>query len=254
MFDVGDALVRAGLAQIAANLQKGIDRDKLTPEQRDHTLSHLQGMTEFERAVEGADLVIEAVPETLELKHQVLGRAAQHVGAQCVLATNTSSLSIAAIAEPLPHPERVIGMHFFNPVHIMKLLEVIVAERTADTVLQAVVAFGASIGKECITIKDSPGFATSRLGLVIGLEAIRMVEQGVGSPEDIDKAMTLGYGFPMGPLRLTDLVGLDVRLHIAEYLSRALPGGDHFRPPTLLRDMVREGKLGKKSGQGFYRW
>jgi 3-hydroxybutyryl-CoA dehydrogenase len=136
----------------------------------------------------------------------------------------------------------------------MKLLEIIVGEQTSDEVLETCRAYGAAIGKECITVKDAPGFATSRLGLVIGLEAIRMVEQGVASAEDIDKAMTLGYGFPMGPLRLTDLVGLDVRLHIAEYLSEHLEPGEHFRPPQLLRDMVAEGKLGKKSGRGFYEW
>ena len=148
----------------------------------------------------------------------------------------------------------MIGTHFFNPVHIMKLLELIVGPRTDDAVLQTVLAFGERIGKQTIVVKDFPGFATSRLGLVIGLEAIRMVEQGVASAEDIDKAMTLGYGFPMGPLRLTDLVGLDVRLHIAEYLSRELPDAAHFSPPALLKSMVADGKLGKKSGQGFYSW
>jgi 3-hydroxybutyryl-CoA dehydrogenase len=163
-------------------------------------------------------------------------------------------LSIEAIASAIPSPRRVIGLHFFNPVHIMKLLEIVVAPGTAPEVLEAARAFGQRLGKETITVKDFPGFATSRLGLVIGLEAIRMVEQGVASAEDIDKAMTLGYGFPMGPLRLTDLVGLDVRLHIAEYLSEKLPDAGHFRPPQLLRDMVAQGKLGKKSGQGFYDW
>ena len=149
---------------------------------------------------------------------------------------------------------RVIGTHFFNPVHLMKLLEIVVAPATSPATLAAIQALGAQIGKDCIVVKDSPGFATSRLGLVIGLEAIRMVEEGVASPEDIDKAMCLGYGFPMGPLRLTDLVGLDVRLSIAEYLSEKLADGGHFKPPALLRRLVSEGKLGKKSGEGFYRW
>ncbi|MBV1859904.1 MAG: 3-hydroxyacyl-CoA dehydrogenase family protein, partial [Nannocystaceae bacterium] len=171
-----------------------------------------------------------------------------------ILGTNTSSLSIESIASALPDPSRVIGLHFFNPVHIMKLLEIIVGPKTDPDVYAAAAAFGERIGKQTIKISDSPGFATSRLGLVIGLEAIRMVEQGVGSPEDIDKAMTLGYGFPMGPLRLTDLVGLDVRLHIAEYLSEKLEDGTHFKPPALLREMVAAGTLGKKSGQGFYSW
>ncbi|MBX7081733.1 MAG: 3-hydroxyacyl-CoA dehydrogenase family protein [Nannocystaceae bacterium] len=254
LFDVDDARVEAGLGKIRANLQAGVERKKLTEEAAASTLAQLHGTAVLEQAAADADLVIEAVPETLALKHDVLSRAAATAKPDAILGTNTSSLSIAAIAAPLPRPERVLGMHFFNPVHIMKLLELVVASSTAPAVLERAKAWGAAIGKECITIKDSPGFATSRLGLVIGLEAIRMVEQGVGSAEDIDKAMTLGYGFPMGPLRLTDLVGLDVRLAIAEYLSTALPEGAHFRPPALLRQMVAEGKLGKKSGRGFYSW
>jgi len=254
LYDIDPPRVEAGLAKVRGNLQIGVDKGKIDAASRDATLARLTGTDDLERATHGVDLVVEAVPERLELKHEVLGRAARHAAADAILGTNTSSLSIAAIAAKLPDPGRVIGMHFFNPVHIMKLLEVVVAEATDPTVVARVRAYGARIGKECITIKDSPGFATSRLGLVIGLEAIRMVEQGVGSPEDIDKAMTLGYGFPMGPLRLTDLVGLDVRLSIAEYLSTALADGAHFRPPQLLRQMVADGKLGKKSGRGFYEW
>jgi 3-hydroxybutyryl-CoA dehydrogenase len=170
-----------------------------------------------------------------------------------VLATNTSSLSVAAIATAAPDPSRVIGTHFFNPVHIMKLLELVVHEGTSPQVLADVKAWGASIGKECIVVRDFPGFATSRLGVCIGMEAIRMVEQGVASAEDIDKAMVLGYGFPVGPLRLSDMVGLDVRLAIGEYLAGAL-GNAAFEPPALMRRMVAEGKLGQKAGEGFYRW
>lgn len=254
LYDVTAELVERGLARVRGNLEQGVARGKVTSEQRDATLGRLRGDSDLALAVAGADIVIEAVPEQLELKQALFGRVAAHVSADAILATNTSSLSIAAIAATLPGPERVIGTHFFNPVHIMKLLELVVAPATSEDTLRRTRAFGESLGKEHITIKDFPGFATSRLGLVIGLEAIRMVEQGVGSPEDIDKAMTLGYGFPMGPLRLTDLVGLDVRLHIAEHLSRALPMGAHFEPPALLRQLVAEGKLGKKSGQGFYTW
>ena len=254
LFDIDEARVAAGMARIAANLQVGVDKGKVTPEAREQTLARLVTATDPGVAARDADLVIEAVPEQLALKHAVLGEAAATARPDAILGTNTSSLSIAAIAAGLPRPERVIGTHFFNPVHIMKLLEIVVAEGTSPEVVRRVAAFGAALGKKCITIRDWPGFATRRLGLVIGLEAIRMVEQGVGSAEDIDKAMTLGYGFPMGPLRLTDLVGLDVRLSIAEYLSTALPDGAHFEPPALLRRMVAEGKLGKKSGEGFYRW
>ncbi len=254
LFDVSAEAVEAGLAKVAANLDQGIKRGKVTEEQKATTLANLRGEPNFEAAVDAADLVIEAVPEKLALKHDVLSRAAKGASENVILGTNTSSLSIDAIAEALPDPTRVVGLHFFNPVHIMKLLEIVVGTKTDPAVYDAAAAFGERIGKQTIKIADSPGFATSRLGLVIGLEAIRMVEQGVGSPEDIDKAMTLGYGFPMGPLRLTDLVGLDVRLHIAEYLSEKLEDGAHFKPPALLRQMVADGKLGKKSGQGFYPW
>ncbi len=254
LFDMNDDLVARGLERVRGNLDKGVARGKVTEADRDATVSRLTGSSDLTAAVTGADLIVEAVPEKLEIKQQLFTRVAEHVADDAILATNTSSLSVGAIASGLPHPSRVIGTHFFNPVHIMKLLEIIVAPSTSDATLARTRAFGEGLGKQTITIKDFPGFATSRLGLVIGLEAIRMVEQGVGSPEDIDKAMTLGYGFPMGPLRLTDLVGLDVRLHIAEYLAQALPQGTHFEPPALLRTMVADGKLGKKSGQGFYSW
>lgn len=254
LFDTQAPMVARGLEKIAANLDKGVAKGKVTEAAREATQAHLRGVAALSEAVDGADMVVEAVPERLSLKQAVFRDVATLTSAHTILATNTSSLSIDAIAEGLPAPERVIGTHFFNPVHIMKLLEVVVGPRTSPSVLAAVQRLAARTGKTAIVINDSPGFATSRLGLVIGLEAIRMVAQGVGSPADIDTAMTLGYGFPMGPLRLTDLVGLDVRLHIAEHLARELPEGAHFTPPPLLRTMVAEGKLGKKSGQGFYTW
>ena len=252
--DVDQAQVDSGLAKIAANLDAGIARGKLDETSKRETLARLSGSSSLADTVRGADLVIEAAPERLELKREIFSRVVEHVDARTVLGTNTSSLSITDIAASIPSPERVIGLHFFNPVHIMKLLEIVVGKHTSDEVTQRLQAFAQRIGKDAIVVRDAPGFATSRLGLVIGLEAIRMVEQGVASPADIDKAMTLGYGFPMGPLRLTDLVGLDVRLSIAEYLAGKLEHGEHFRPPQLLRDMVAAGKLGKKSGRGFYEW
>lgn len=254
LFDVRPELVEAGLAKIRANLDAGVAKGKVSESQREATLAGLRGYSDLAGAVAGAEIVIEAVPEQLALKQELLGKVAEHVGESTVLATNTSSLSVTVIAQGLPRPQRVIGTHFFNPVHLMKLLEIVVGLETAPEVLAAVQQWGARLGKDCIVVRDSPGFATSRLGLVIGLEAIRMVEEGVASAEDIDKAMCLGYGFPMGPLKLTDLVGLDVRLSIAEYLAGTLKQGDHFRPPQLLREMVAAGKLGKKSGQGFYKW
>jgi len=247
-----EALERA-LSKVKANLDKGILRGKVSEAQRDRTLSNLSTVTDFDAAVSTADCVIEAIPEKLDWKVELFKRAEAVAPASCIFATNTSSLSVAAIAQPLQDPSRVIGTHFFNPVHIMALLEVIISKYTSDEVLTAIAAFGETIGKQVIRVQDAPGFATSRLGVCLGMEAIRMVEQGVASPEDIDKAMVLGYRHPVGPLKLTDMVGLDVRLAIGEYLSKAL-NNPAFEPPALMKDMVSNGKLGKKTGQGFYTW
>jgi 3-hydroxybutyryl-CoA dehydrogenase len=249
--DVDDAAVARGLASVARNLAKGVERGKVTDAQQTDALAHLRAGTLVE--VASCDLQIEAVPERHDLKVRLFQELETSARPDAILATNTSSLSVGAIAAELRHPERVIGTHFFNPVHIMALLEVIVAEQTAVEVLDAVRGFGERIGKDVIVVKDAPGFATSRLGVCLGMEAIRMVEQGVASPEDIDKAMVLGYRHPIGPLRLTDLVGLDVRLHIGTYLAEALDN-PAFAPPELMKRMVAEGRLGKKSGHGFYRW
>jgi 3-hydroxybutyryl-CoA dehydrogenase len=251
--DVTEAAVQKGLSAVASNLEKGVARGKLSPEDREATLERLRGCAALAEAVEGADLVIEAIPERMELKTDLLRRLSPMLQPGAVFGTNTSSLSIAEISAAAPAPERVVGLHFFNPVHIMSLLEVIHHAGTAPEVLAQALAFGAAIGKECITVRDMPGFATSRLGVALGMEAIRMVQDGVASAEDIDKAMVLGYRHPVGPLRLTDMVGLDVRLNIGEYLARAL-GNPAFEPPALMRRMVAEGQLGQKSGQGFYRW
>ncbi|MER6946272.1 3-hydroxyacyl-CoA dehydrogenase family protein [Nonomuraea sp. NPDC000554] len=199
-----------------------------------------------------ASLVIEAVPEDPKLKAEVLGEAEARLPGGAVLATNTSSLSIAELSAGLERPERLIGMHFFNPVPVQKLVEIVVTRATAPEVLDVARRQVERVGKTAVVVNDSPGFATSRLGVLLGLEAIRMVEDGVASAEDIDTAMTLGYGHPMGPLKLGDLVGLDVRLAIAEYLHAKL--GPRFEPPRLLRDKVAAGELGRKTGKGFYEW
>jgi 3-hydroxybutyryl-CoA dehydrogenase len=252
LYDVADAQVEKGLQSIRQNLDKGVEKGKLAAADRDAALDRLSGTTRFEDAIEGADVVIEAVPEKLELKQQIFESLGKRLGSDVLLATNTSSLSITRIANVTTRPERVVGMHFFNPVHIMKLLEVVETPRSSNEAVQAAVDLGKRLGKDPIRVKDAPGFASSRLGIAIGLEAIRMVEAGVASAEDIDKAMKLGYGFPMGPLELTDVVGLDVRLSIADYLEREL--GPRFAAPQLLRDKVQRGELGKKTGQGFYVW
>jgi 3-hydroxybutyryl-CoA dehydrogenase len=198
------------------------------------------------------DLAIEAVPEDLPLKQRILAAVEQAIPEGCLLASNTSSLSITALGAALKHPERFIGMHFFNPVPKSLLVELVVGTETAPDTIERSAEWLKLLGKEHITVRDSPGFATSRLGIAIGMEAIRMVEEGVASAEDIDRGMELGYRFPMGPLRLTDLVGLDVRLAIADHLAETL--GSRFAPPDLLRRMVAEGHLGKITGRGFYHW
>jgi len=252
LFDVSAEAVAGGLAKVEANLDKGVARGKVTEDARAAALANLSGATVLDAAIDGVQAVIEAVPERMELKTGIFGELGEKLDETVLLATNTSSLSITEIADATRHPERVVGMHFFNPVHIMKLVEVVRTERSSDAAAELALGLARRMGKDPIDVRDAPGFASSRLGIAIGMEAIRMVEEEVASASDIDKAMTLGYGFPMGPLKLTDLVGLDVRLAIAEYLSGQL--GDRFTPPQLLRDKVARGELGKKSGQGFYDW
>ncbi len=253
LYDIDLATLEAGVDNIRANLDKGVSLEKLTPEERDATLSRIRLSSEFAYTLKDTPLVIEATPESVEIKLNLFRLVEQRVGRDTIFATNTSSLSISRLAGNLGPPERFVGMHFFNPVHLMKLVEVVTGDQTSEETARLAVEFARFIGKEPIVVKDSPGFASSRLGIVLGLEAIRMVEAGVASPADIDKAMMLGYRHPMGPLKLTDLVGLDVRLDIAQYLHRMLES-EAFRPPDLLKSMVAEGKLGKKTGEGFYRW
>jgi 3-hydroxybutyryl-CoA dehydrogenase len=249
--DVQAGALDQARAKVRANLDQGVEKGKVTAELREQALARLEFSTDFARATQRAEVVIEAVPENLDLKRSLFERLGT-LPREVLLATNTSSLSIGRIAAAARHPERVVGMHFFNPVHVMKLVEVVRTETSAGEAVALALGLATRLGKEPIEVADAPGFASSRLGIAIGLEAIRMVEAGVAAPADIDKAMTLGYGFPMGPLRLTDLVGLDVRLSIAEYLAKEL--GERFTPPQLLRDKVARGELGKKSGRGFYDW
>lgn len=202
-------------------------------------------------ALAGCELVVEAVPELVDLKHDVLRRIAA-VAPDASIGSNTSSLSIDVLADALPDPSRLVGLHFFNPVPVSALVEVVVGRRTASGLVSVAVDWVAGLGRTAITVQDSPGFASSRLGVAIALEAIRMVQEGVADVADVDAAMTLGYRHPVGPLRTTDLVGLDVRLRIAEHLEREL--GQRFAPPRLLRDKVAAGELGRKTGQGFYPW
>lgn len=250
LHDVDEDRLQAGLEDVEAALDEGVDRGKTSKRERERALDNLEGTTDLAAAVEDADLVVEAIPEDLELKQQTFGKVEAHVPGDALLATNTSSLSIEAIADALEHPQRFVGMHFFNPPYVMDLIEVVHGPATSQATLEAATRFAEDLGKAPIQVRDAPGFASSRLGVALGLEAIRMVEEDVASPADIDQAMREGYNHPMGPLELTDLIGLDVRLDIAEHLRAEL--GDRFEPPGLLREMVDEGKLGKKTGEGFY--
>jgi 3-hydroxybutyryl-CoA dehydrogenase len=250
--DISDELVTRGLRAVEANLSKGVARGKVTEEERERALANVRGVTSLAEAAD-ADLFVEAVPERLELKRQTLAEVERAARRPFVFATNTSSLSITEVAEGSQDAARVVGMHFFNPVHLMRLVEIVVGRETSAEAVGTVRAVARRMKKEPIVVRDVPGFASSRLGVALGLEAMRMVEEGVAEAKDIDTAMELGYNHPMGPLRLTDLVGLDVRLHIAEYLFDKL-GSERFRPPDLLRRMVADGKLGRKTGEGFYKW
>jgi len=250
--DLEDELVADGIDAIESNLDGGIERGKVTEAEKAETLGRITGETDLATAVSGAELVVEAVPEKVDLKKRVLSEAEVAVDDDVVLATNTSSLSVTELASTLEQPGRFVGLHFFNPVHIMSLVETVVAEQTTDRTRAFAVDYVDSIEKTPVVVRDTPGFASSRLGVALGVEAIRMLEEGVASPEDIDDAMELGYNHPMGPLELTDVVGLDVRLDVLEYLREEL--GERFKPPQLLKRKVRAGKNGRKSGEGFYVW
>ena len=252
LFDVEEGALTRAVDSVRANLAKGVAKGKLEEGAPKRALARLETTSDLAEASGAADVVIEAVPESLELKASVFADVCRHAPARALLATNTSSISVAAIANHVASPERLVGMHFFNPVHIMKLVEVVEHDGSHPEAVALARALAAHLGKTAITVRDAPGFASSRLGVVIGLEAMRMLEQNVASPADIDAAMRLGYGHPMGPLELTDLIGLDTRLRIAEYLAGEL--GEAFSVPAILREKVAAGELGAKSGQGFYQW
>jgi 3-hydroxybutyryl-CoA dehydrogenase len=251
--DASSQSLSSARSRIDSLFARATEKGKLDQNAVQQARELLRFEPDLDTAVHGQGVVIEAVPEQLDMKQELLKHIEPLVSAGSILATNTSALSISAIASSLSRPERFVGLHFFNPVPAMKLVEIVRGNATSDAVIQWALGFADSLGKTPIVVRDSPGFATSRLGVVLGLEAMRMVEQGVASAEDIDRAMELGYNHPVGPLKLTDLVGLDVRLAIAEHLYATF-GDDTYRPPEILRTMVAEGRLGKKSGRGFHEW
>ena len=251
--DANPEALAVALDKIKQNLEGAVDRGKKTRDEATAAMEKLSTTTTMEQAVRDSNVVVEAVIENLAVKQGMFRDLEQLVGPETVLATNTSSISIAEIASATRLPARVLGMHFFNPVHIMKLVEIVVHDGTDDAIASRATELALEMGKQPIRVHDAPGFASTRLGVALGLEAMRMVEQGVASAEDIDKAMELGYGHSMGPLKVTDIVGLDVRLAIAESLHSQMKQ-PHYEPPELLRRMVQAGELGKKSGKGFYDW
>jgi 3-hydroxybutyryl-CoA dehydrogenase len=253
LMDTTAELAERGMQRIRDNLAEGIKRGKVTAPERDEVLGRIRGSETACSSARDRDLIIEAVPERIDLKIELLQWMESCLNDDAIIASNTSSLSISTMQNALKAPQRMIGLHFFNPVHINRLVEIVRGDATATDVVQASQAFVQRIGKDAIVVKDSPGFATSRLGVLLGLEAMRMLEEGVASAEDIDRALELGYRHPVGPLKLTDLVGLDVRLDIARYLHTEL-AAEQFKPPAILEQMVAQGKLGKKSGEGFYKW
>ena len=253
LFDAFPEGLERGMKAIDAFWDKGIARGKTTHEQKESWSANLHAVSDMAEAVAQADLVIEAVPEIPDLKHSIFAELDKLAPPHAILGTNTSSLSIADIAAATTRPESVIGMHFFNPVPIMKLLELVRHDSTSEQTIAAAQSAGAAMGKTTILVKDIPGFATSRLGVVLGNEAIRMLADGVASAKDIDTAMVLGYKHPMGPLALTDLVGLDVRRDILKNLQTSFDD-DAYAPHPLLEKLVASGRLGKKSGKGIYDW
>jgi 3-hydroxybutyryl-CoA dehydrogenase len=252
MRDIDENVLEDGVAAIEANLQGGVDRGKLSPEAKAATLDRISTTTDLEAAAADADVVVEAVPEDVDLKQSTFEDVEAVVADDAIVASNTSSLSVTEIASVLDDPTRAVGLHFFNPVHIMGLVEVVVPEQASEHTVRFATDFAEDLDKEAVVVRDSAGFATSRLGVTLGVEAMRMVEEGVASPRDIDSAMELGYNHPMGPIELGDVVGLDVRLDILEHLREEL--GERFKPPQSLRRKVRAGKLGRKTGEGYYVW
>ncbi len=252
LYDVEKEQLKRAIMAVTGTLENLASKEKITCAEKDAALGRLSTGTDLAKVCRDVDLVVEAAPESMDLKAELFAKVKKHAPRDAVLATNTSSLSITELARKVEATDRVIGLHFFNPPPVMPLLEVVRGLSTPDALVDHALGFAAQLGKEPIVVNDFPGFASSRLGVALGAEAMRMLEQGVARATDIDKAMELGYRHPMGPLKLTDLVGLDVRLAILEHLHREI--GEQFRPPTILRQMVRAGRLGKKTRLGFYRW
>jgi 3-hydroxybutyryl-CoA dehydrogenase len=250
--DVDPKIVEQGIDTIEENLQGAVERNKATAEEAEAALERIEGTTDLDTAVSDADLVIEAVPEDMSLKKTIFTDIEAAAPEDAIIATNTSSLSVTEMAGTLERPERAVGLHFFNPTHILPLVEVIIAEQTGAETEAFAHEYVEDLGKTATTIRDFPGFASSRLNAMFSREAVIMVQQGVASVEDIDQTFRIGFNMPMGPIELVDHTGVDINVEVLEYLTEEL--GERFRPPQLLRRKYRAGKLGQKTGEGFYVW
>lgn len=253
LFDITDAIVQQARQGIAARLARVVEKGKVTALDAEAALARLQVTAELSVAVANADYIIEAIPEKLELKRSTFTACESLAPAHCILGTNTSTIMISQIAAALRNPERLIGIHFFNPVPVMRLIEVVMGPQTSADAYAATLEIARRMGKETVRVKESPGFTTSRINALIGNEAFRMLEEGVASAADIDKALKLGLNHPMGPFEMVDLVGLDARLNNVRSLYAALQM-EAYRPSPLLERLVAEGRLGRKSGRGIYRY
>jgi 3-hydroxybutyryl-CoA dehydrogenase len=252
LYDALPDRAQAAIVSIGGQLDRLVAKGKIAQDARDLAVGRLSAASSVAAACEGCDVVVEAAPEDMALKVGLFEEVLRAAPKGALLGSNTSSLSLTELGRRIGASDRTVGLHFFNPPPVMELLEIVRGLGTTDETVQRALALAKALGKTPIVVNDVPGFATSRLGVILGAEAIRMLESGVATAADIDRGMELGYRHPMGPLKLTDLVGLDVRLAILEHLQREI--GEQFRPPMLLRQMVRAGKLGKKTGEGFYVW
>ncbi len=252
LYDIKEEQLQVARARIERNVNKGVELGKVAGDDAEAGLARLSTTTDLNQALALSDMMIEAIPERMELKQSLFGRADELMKSEAILATNTTGLSITEIGASTNRPDQVIGMHFFNPVHIMKLVEIIRSKKTSDDTFAATEAVSRKMGKETVEVNESAGFVTSRINALIGNEAFRMWEAGVAEPEDIDKALKLGLNHPMGPFELVDLVGLDVRAASTKNLHEHL--GAMYEPCPIILDLVAAGRLGKKSGQGVYRY